>query len=296
MTLDLADLLDSWTIALRAARKSPHTIDSYTTGVRLFLAWAASSGVPAELDKRTVSTWIGSLLDAGAEPATASSRLRGVRRFSAWLAEEREIPEDLLLGLRGPKIDDKVVPRLTDDQIRALLKACDGATLRDRRDAALLRLMLETAMRAGEAVGLAVPDVDLTRGLAIVRRGKGGIGRTVPFGATTAQALDRYLRVRRRHALADTDALWLGDNSRGFGYSGLHRALSKRAEAAGIEGFHPHVLRHTAAQRWLAAEGSEGGLMAVAGWKRREMLDRYTRASAAERAAEESRRLNLGDF
>ena len=69
---------------------------------------------------------------------------------------------------------------------------------------------------------------------------------------------------------------------------------------AGIEGFHPHVLRHTAAQRWLSADGSadgsEGGLMAVAGWSRRDMLDRYTRATAAERAAEESRRLNLGEL
>ena len=36
----------------------------------------------------------------------------------------------------------------------------------------------------------------------------------------------------------------------------------------------PHVLRHTAAQRRLSADGSEGGLMAVAGWKRRDMLDR----------------------
>jgi integrase/recombinase XerD len=35
------------------------------------------------------------------------------------------------------------------------------------------------------------------------------------------------------------------------------------------------VLRHTAAHRWLAAGGTEGGLMAVAGWSRRDMLDRY---------------------
>ena len=62
-------------------------------------------------------------------------------------------------------------------------------------------------------------------------------------------------------------------------------------------GFKPHVLRHTAAQRWLSAEGSEGGLMAVAGWsRRRDMLDRYTRATASERATEEARRLNLGDL
>jgi integrase len=59
---------------------------------------------------------------------------------------------------------------------------------------------------------------------------------------------------------------------------------------------HPHLLRHTAADRWLTAGGSEGGLMAVAGWTRPDMLLRYTRARAEQRAADEARRLNLGDL
>jgi len=69
-----------------------------------------------------------------------------------------------------------------------------------------------------------------------------------------------------------------------------------RAQRAGIDGFHPHILRHTAATRWLAAGGSEGGLMAVAGWAKRDMLDCYTAATAAERAAAEARTLRLGEL
>jgi integrase len=79
-----------------------------------------------------------------------------------------------------------------------------------------------------------------------------------------------------------------------LGYNGLDKAMKVRARQAGVPGFHLHLLRHTAASRWLSAGGSEGGLMAVAGWRSREMLDRYTRATAAERAAAESRSLNLG--
>ncbi len=67
-----------------------------------------------------------------------------------------------------------------------------------------------------------------------------------------------------------------------------------RADRAGVVGFHPHMLRHTAAHRWLAKGGSEGGLMAVAGWTRPDMLVRYTRAQASARAADEARRLDLG--
>lgn len=85
--------------------------------------------------------------------------------------------------------------------------------------------------------------------------------------------------------------LWLGERGTRFGYDSLGRALRRRAQLAGIEGFHPHRLRHTAAYRWLARGGSESGLMAMAGWTRTDMLVRYTRAHASERAALEARRL-----
>jgi integrase len=145
-------------------------------------------------------------------------------------------------------------------------------------------------------VALAMADVDLVRGLLTVVRGKGGRGRVVPIGPQTVRALDRYLRTRKTHRLADDSALWVGDRGKGFTYYALHKTLTWRASLAGVEGFHPHVLRHTAASRWLAAGGSEGGLMAVAGWTRRDMIDRYTRATASDRAADEARGLGLGDL
>ncbi|MFZ0324193.1 MAG: site-specific integrase, partial [Actinomycetes bacterium] len=136
----------------------------------------------------------------------------------------------------------------------------------------------------------------LKQGTATIRRGKGGKGRVVPYGAQTTRALDRYLRARRSHRLADTPALWLGSRSKGFTYDALYKALALRAGRAGVTGFHPHQLRHTTAHRWLAAGGSEGGLMAVAGWTRPDMLLRYTQAQAQSRAADEARRLNLGEL
>jgi integrase/recombinase XerD len=296
MTPDLAALLPSWEVCLRAERKSPQTVKSYGDGVRRFLAWCADADRPAVLDRRTVTAWVADLLDTGAEPATARSRQLAVRRFSAWLVEEGETPSDALLGIRAPRLDTKVVEPLSEDDLRALLAACRGNDLRDRRDEAILRLMLETGARAGEVVDLQVADVDVTTGMATIRRGKGGKGRVVPFGPQTARAIDRYLRLRRSHRLADGPDLWLGDRGKAFAYDGLHKALGERAKAAGLSGFHPHLMRHTAAHRWLSAGGSEGGLMAVAGWTRPDMLLRYTKAQASSRAAVEARRLNLGDL
>jgi site-specific recombinase XerD len=295
--IDFASLLDSWEIELRSQRRSPQTVKSYRTGVRLFLAWCETAEVPSILSRATVAAWVADLLDQGAEASTAQARLAAVKRFSAWLAEEGEIDRDELLGMRPPKIDAKVIEPLTDDQLRSLLKACTGGDpFRDRRDEAIVRVMLETGARAGEVAAMTLSDTNLLGGTAIIRRGKGGKGRVVPFGPQTIRAIDRYVRARRSHRLAATDALWLGDRGKGFTYSALYKALGERAAMAGIKGFHPHRLRHTAAHRWLAAGGTEHGLMAVAGWSTPAMLGRYTKAQAEARAADEARKLNLGDL
>jgi integrase/recombinase XerD len=296
-TPDLPLLLDSWEVGLRAERKSPQTVKSYTAGVRQYLAYCTAHERPPVLDRRTLALFVDHLLTNGAQPTTAVARQLAVRRFAAWLVEEGELEADPLLGVKSPKIDAKVIEPLSHAQIKALIKACAGKDLRDRRDEAIIRFMVESGARAGEVAALGLGDVDVREEVAIVRRGKGGKGRTVPFGPQTALALDRYLRVRRSHALAEhSDALWLGDRGKSFNYDGLHKSLGYRATKAGVEGFHPHRLRHTAAHRWLAAGGSEGGLMAVAGWTRPDMLLRYTKARASARAAQEARTLNLGDF
>ena len=303
MTVDEAARLGtSWQLALRAQRKSPQTLKTYADGLRLYLAWCAANDTEP-LRRSSLNLFTAGLLDNGAAASTARSRQLAVRRFAAWLAEEEEIGSDPFLGIKSPKLDERVVEPLTDDELRALLRTCQVAkgteasvAMRHRRDEAMLRLMLETGARAGEVVALEVADLDLPAGTAVIRRGKGGKGRVVPFGPEVALAMDRYLRARSGHRLAASEALWLGDRGKRFSYDALHNTLGERARAAGLEGFHPHRLRHTAAHRWLAAGGSESGLMAVAGWTRPDMLMRYTKAQASARAAEEARKLNLGQL
>jgi site-specific recombinase XerD len=294
--LDLSALGESWLIHLQAKNRAAQTLRSYRLALRSFLGWCTEQGIEPVLDRATVAGWQAALLLRGAEPATVRARGTVLRGLSAWLAEEGEIQADKLLGLKSPKVPQKVVEPLTDDEIKRLLKTCASREFRDVRDAAIIRLMVETGMRAGEVIALTTSDIDVRSGWATIRQAKNGKGRKVWFGPKTSAALDRYLRQRRGHRLAGTSALWLGDRGTEFAYGGLRKALAERAKAAGINGFHPHKLRHTFASRWLAAGGSEGGAMAQGGWTQRAMLDRYTQATSEARAAEESRRLCLGDF
>ena len=177
---DLADLAESWLVHLRAERKSPATLGIYRAGVRAYRTWCEENGQPAILDRNLLAAFTADLLDQGAEPATAQARHLAVRRFARWLHAEGELAEDPLAGMRPPKLDSKVIPVLSDDELRRLVKACEGRTLRDRRDEALVRLMFESGLRAGEVVALHLEDLDVLGGTLVVRRGKGGSGRLVP--------------------------------------------------------------------------------------------------------------------
>ena len=96
--VDLAALLPSWELALRAERKAPHTVSSYRKGVEQYLAWAAeNANLGIRLDRTALAAFVADLLDSGLSPATARSRYRAVRLYSAWLAADAR-PDDVLFG------------------------------------------------------------------------------------------------------------------------------------------------------------------------------------------------------
>lgn len=236
---------------------------------------------------------------------TARSRLTAVRQFTKWLLDEKEIDFNPFVEMSQPAVDEKLVEPLTLEEIQAMMKTCETPTgagteraYVDVRDLALIHVLAETGMRAGEVLALDLADVH-SRDAApfiVVRKSKNRRGRTVPLSPQGAARLNRYLRARRRRGNASSPEFWLAARGGALQYAGLYDALTKRADAAGVEGWHPHRMRHTAAHRWLAAGGSEGGLMSVAGWQSPQMLMRYTKAQAAARAAEEAKRLNLGEM
>jgi integrase len=119
----------------------------------------------------------------------------------------------------------------------------------------------------GELLALRVGDVTLGErsGQVVVRRGKHRGYRTVPLTASVRKALAAWLAV---HPQADDpDApLWWGQRGPLTDRSAVNRMLAKYARRAGVTPFGPHVLRHTFATRYLAANpGDLRGLAALLG-------------------------------
>jgi integrase/recombinase XerD len=291
-SLDLAELEASWQVALRGQRKSGHTRRMYGTSVNSFLAFCTEQAIPAQLTKANVLAWLASL--DGNEASTVRLRLTALKLFARWLAAEEGFDADPILAVKAPRPDQRAVPDLSENEVLRLLAACEGPALRDKRDKAMVMLLAETGLRAAELLALDVGDVDVVACTLHVARGKGGKGRRVKFSPGCATVLDAYRRARRRAGHpADTGPLWVSNHGR-LTYSGLVGTLKGRAKDAGVDKFHAHRLRHTAAVRWLRAGGSEVGLMAQAGWTSNSMVNRYTKTASEQLAAEEFDRLNLG--
>lgn len=293
---DLHELAKSFGRDLRARQVSSSTERLYLTGVALlgrFLAERTMPLVAANISAEHIREW---LIDLAQDhsAATVQNRFKAAKAFFKWLESEGEISTSPMAKLKTPPVPEQPPSLITDDTVRALLRACEGQGFEERRDTAIIRVLLDTGCRRAELAYLRLSDVDLDAGHMTVL-GKGGRRRTVGLGRKAAAALDRYLRVRGRHKHAWSDRLWLGRLGP-LVDGAIALMLQRRAKQAGLaENVHAHQFRHLLAHRWKLAEGSEEALMQQAGWRSRTMMARYGASAAAERSLDVKRRLALGD-
>jgi integrase/recombinase XerD len=189
-----------------------------------------------------------------AAPATLQRKIACMRSFYRHLRREGILETDPTTQLRAPRPRGRLPKVLSRDEVNGLLGQPKGSSPAALRDRALLETMYACGLRASEAIGLTLRELDLEAGL-LIARGKGSKERIVPVGSTAREALAAYLEFGRPQLVGLRTEPQVFVNLRGVGLSrqGLYKIVKRHARTAGLaQKMSPHTLRHTFATHLLA--------------------------------------------
>ncbi|MFM8560595.1 MAG: site-specific tyrosine recombinase XerD [Solirubrobacterales bacterium] len=239
---------------------SRNTLDAYRTDLTQYGAWLAARGLdPLEASHPQLAGFLDHLVAGDderppASPATIQRKTACLRSFYRHLRRDQLIDHDPTSELKSPGRSRRLPRVLTRDEVDRLLAAPAGGSPAAQRDRALLEVMYACGLRASEATGLRVSDIDLDEGL-LRATGKGSKERLVPVGRTAVSALRTWIHSGRPEMVGFREESALFVNQRGGPLSrqGLYKIIRGHAQAAGLEGrMSPHTLRHSFATHLLA--------------------------------------------
>ncbi len=199
----------------------------------------------------------------GNSDATANQRLAVIHAFFKYL-QSRE-PQFLLqcqqiLAVEGAKLSKPMVGFLSVEELQLIFDQIDESTPSGRRDAALLRLLYDSAARVQELCDLRVRDVFLDNNPHIMLHGKGNKSRYVLIVTDVARRVSAYISENHLNRPEAVDMpLFFNQQHKKLTRAGVSYIIEKYANAARIRFPHaprnvtPHILRHTKAMHLCQA-------------------------------------------
>jgi integrase/recombinase XerD len=239
---------------------SRNTLEAYRSDLLQLGGHLERAGIDVlDAEHGHLVAWLDDLAAGGEDrppvaPATLQRKAACLRSFYRHLRREGLLDRDPTADLRTPRKSQRLPHVLARGEVQRLLAAPRGTDPAALRDRALLETMYACGLRASEAIGLRVGDVDLEVGV-LRARGKGSKERLVPVGREAVDAVRTYLGRGRPALVGLRDEPHLFVNHRGGGLTrqGLYKIVQRHARAAGLDGkMSPHTLRHTFATHLLA--------------------------------------------
>lgn len=238
----LSEALDRFLDHL-AVRRSAHTVRAYSSDLRPLVEIAPTI---ADLTEGVVRSW---LREAASVPKTRSRKLSAVKTFIAYLRQAGQLDVNPAESIDAPFRRKSLPKALPEADVRQILDR-EKHSRTPMRDQALLEILYGCGVRASEAIGINVTDIDFDR-RRIRILGKGSKERVVFFGHACAAALKDYISCERVKPLAG-QPLFTNSAGKRLTSRTLQNVAARSAAAAGASSSAtPHTFRHSFATHML---------------------------------------------
>jgi len=217
---------------------------------------------PTDITPRHIWAYLVGLQRRGLRDTTQHAHARAIKTWLNWLSQEEVLEVSPMRKVSMPKLDRRIQPRFTSEEVKALLALCDNS-LRGLRHRAIILGLLDSGLRASEFVSLKVDDVDMRTGLVTVV-GKGNKQRQVRFGVKTRKSILKK---------QGSQALWMAQREP-LTLRGLESICKRLGEKAGVK-CHPHRFRRTFALWCLRGGMDLHSLSLLTGDSSLDVLQRY---------------------
>jgi integrase/recombinase XerD len=303
--MNLSNALDGFFFTLKAEGYSKSTVDLYSFLLSKLYNFLGNREM-ADISAADLTRFFAYLRSEYTENrkvnplsgSTLQNHWKAIRRFFRWAVEELGLKSRPDARLKLPPNNPKTIMPLSEEEVRALVERAEYS--RDahtngrknfkmkrptaKRDTALIVLLLDTGIRAGEASRLNIKDVNLETGEIYIapygssqRKTK---SRIIPIGKVTRQMLWRFLSTRPE---ADTEEPLLPTMAgRRMNNSAIRLMLTDLGRKAGIMNCHPHRFRHTFAVEYHRNEGDIFTLQMILGHSSLDMVRNYLQLAKAD--------------
>lgn len=238
-------IVDRFLASRRRTRAASTVIRNRATVLKWAL-WCDERGIdPVEARRKDAEAF------AETWPWAATTKCQAIgdlSTFYRWLIRQELCQRNPWDDIERPRKPRRIPLVLNDQQLQALPGAVRRPTVRDIRDRAIILTLESTGARIGEVRSMDTARLvlnDPQGAYAVVYSGKTGRERLVYLDPPAAEAIRRWMMVRRQWAKTGT-ALWVGRHGDRIGYTACHDLLIRAAERSRIgRRVTPHQFRHT---------------------------------------------------
>lgn len=267
--------------------RSSKTAISYRLAANTYLPGLPK--IPSEWTSKTLNTRAVALRAQGLSPVTFNVYTRSFNVFLHWLHDQQMTDTHLKIPLA--KEEKKTPSTFSPSAVHALLTEWKPKRLAERRLYAFVYLLLDTGVRADEALTLTREDLDFENLLVHVQ-GKGNKERIIPMSTEGRRVLYQWAR---SHPYPYIFPCRAGGQVR---YRNILRDFKGLCSRLGVTGVRAsfHTLRHTFATNYIAKGGSVLHLQRILGHTTLTMTQRYVHLQTQDLADVHEKYTSVGPY